>query len=59
MIMASMKEKVDLSYKNGVYLVMGLVNRTEPCIGKVLETGDVDELILEAKRRGKLTVSIR
>lgn len=57
--MADMKERVDITYKNGDYQIVGLTNRTEPRVGSYLNDKEVEDLILEAKRNGKLTVSIR
>jgi hypothetical protein len=57
--MADMKERVDITYKNGDYQVAGLTNRTEPLVGSYLNSKEVEDLVLEAKRSGKLTVSIR
>jgi len=57
--MAAMKERVDISYKNGDYRVVGLTNRVEPRVGSYLDIKGVEDLILEAKRNGMLTVSIR
>lgn len=54
-----MREKIDLKMKNGRYQVAGLVNRTEPFIGKVLNEEEVQKLILEAKQYGELTVNIK
>lgn len=53
------REKIELKMKNGCYQVTGLVNRTDPYVGKVLEEEAVQKLILEAKQYGELTVTIK
>lgn len=54
-----MRERVDLEYKRGTYIVRGLVNRTEPIIGFAIDEKEVQKLILEAKQYGELTVNIK
>lgn len=54
-----MREKIELRWYKTCYIVEGLTNRTKPIIGQVLRTPQVEELILEAKRAGELTVSIK
>jgi hypothetical protein len=54
-----MREKVELRWYRSCYIVEGLTNRTKPIIGQVLKSADVEDLILEAKRTGDLTVNIK
>ena len=54
-----MRQKIDIKMKNGRYKVVGLSNRKEPYVGSVIEEKQLDELILEAKRNGELTVNIK
>lgn len=54
-----MREKIELRWYKSCYIVEGLTNRTKPIIGQVLKSADVEEFILEAKRTGDLTVSIK
>jgi hypothetical protein len=44
-----MREKIQLEAKGGRYVVRGLVNRTEPHIGKALSEEEVQALVQEAK----------
>jgi hypothetical protein len=56
-----MKEVVKLKQVNktkGLYKVISLENRTDPLVGDVITIGDVDELLLEVRRNGRLTVKI-
>lgn len=52
-----MKEKVTLKHRGNVYVVQSLENRVSPRIGVALTEGQVEDLLIEAKR-GNLTVKI-
>ena len=53
-----MKEVVKLKQVGKVYKVVALENRTEPAVGDVISLAEVDELILDSRRLGRLTVKI-
>ena len=57
--LTNLLEKIELRWYRSCYIVEGLTNRIKPIIGQVLKSADVEELLLEAKRTGELTVSIK
>jgi hypothetical protein len=56
--MAKLKEKVTLKTKGSTYVVVALENRLEPQVGYGLIAADVEDLLIEAKVHGRLTVKI-
>jgi hypothetical protein len=56
--MVKLKEKVTLKTKGSTYIVVALENRIEPQVGYGLIAADVEDLLLEAKQYGRLTVKI-
>lgn len=56
--MAKLKEKVTLKTKGSTYIVVALENRIDPQVGYGLIAADVEDLLLEAKQYGRLTVKI-
>ena len=56
--MAKLKEKVTLKQKGSTYIVVALENRIDPQVGYGLIAADVEDLLLEAKVHGRLTVKI-
>ena len=53
-----MKEKIVLKSRNGRYTVTELINRLVPAVGDILEEKQVEDLLLEARRKD-ITVIIR
>lgn len=53
-----MKEKITLKYRGSGYIVQALENRIRPGVGVTLSPGQVEDLLLEAKRNHNLTVKI-
>jgi hypothetical protein len=56
--MGGMKEKITLKYRGSGYIVQALENRIRPGVGVTLSPGQVEDLLLEAKRNHNLTVKI-
>lgn len=56
--MAKLKEKISLRYQGGRYIVTALENRMSPPTGTAITAESVQDLLLEAKVHGALTVKI-
>ena len=56
--MAKLKEKISLRYQGGRYIVTALENRMTPITGTAITADAVQDLLLEAKVKGTLTVKI-
>lgn len=56
--MAKLKEKISLRYQGGRYIVTALENRMSPPTGTAITPESVQDLLLEAKVHGALTVKI-
>lgn len=56
--MAKLKEKIILTYKSGRYIVRSLENRMAPPVGTAVTPETVENLLLEAKISGALTVKV-
>jgi hypothetical protein len=57
--MAKLKEKITLKqHRGGIYEVLTLENRMEPSVGSIIVARNVEDLMLEAKVHGVLTVKV-
>lgn len=56
--MTKLREKIILTYKGGRYIVRSLENRIAPPVGTAVTPKTVEDLLLEAKVSGSLTVKI-
>lgn len=56
--MAKLKQKIILTYKDGRYIVRSLENRMAPPVGTAVTPKTVEDLLLEAKVHGCLTVKV-
>ena len=56
--MAKLKEKISLRYQGGRYIVVSLENRLAPSVGHAITAEAVQDLLLEAKIHGALSVKV-
>lgn len=56
--MAKLREKIVMKYQGGRYVIQSLENRMAPPVGTAVTPKTVEDLLLEAKVHGALTVKI-
>jgi hypothetical protein len=57
--MAKIREKITLKqHRGGVYEVLSLENRMDPKVGDLIVARNVEDLMIEAKVHGVLTVKV-
>ena len=56
--MTKLREKIVLKYQTGRYIVQSLENRMAPPVGTAVTPKSVEDLLLEAKVHGALTVKV-